>query len=210
MRGGRTRVVGPVWYVTSMNANVDPADSFAALPRRLFLDSSTLQTLLDYGETVFEGVEPPRGDRAHRMPGFLDDLDALHKVFLVNDRAMFDIVLSDDSLREVAEKGDAAYMRWALDVLDHWRARIDEYRGGAFGGQGLIVSTRLDEPRFGYLSVKDKGLIRDALALECDAFLTMEKRLARNSRDLEGQLGLKVLRPPDYWGLLQPWAALYR
>lgn len=194
----------------SMNAHVDSLDSFTGLPNRLFLDSSTLQTLLDYGETVFEGVQPPRSDRAHRIPGFLDDLDALHKVFLVNERAMFDIVLSEDSLHEVAEKGDAAYLRWALDVLDHWRARIEEYKGRAFSGQGVIVSTRLDESRFGYLSVKDKGLIRDALALECDAFLTMEKRLARNSRDLECQLGLKVLRPPDYWGLLQPWAALYR
>lgn len=186
------------------------ADAFAALPRRLFLDTSTLQTLMDYGETVFEGIEPPLSDRAHQMPSFLCDVEALRKIFLVNERAMFDIVISDNTLHEVAEKGDNAYLRWALDVLDHWHVRIEEYAGGAFGRQGLILSTRLDDQRYGYLSAKDKRLIRDAVALECDAFLTMEKRLARNSEDIERQLELKVLRPPDYWALLRPWAALYR
>jgi hypothetical protein len=62
----------------------DALDRFAALPRRLFLDSSTLQTLLDYGEFIWENVEPPPNDRAHTMPGFLDDLDALRAIFQVN------------------------------------------------------------------------------------------------------------------------------
>jgi hypothetical protein len=51
--------------------------------------------------------------------------------------------------------------------------------------------------------------VRDALALECDAFLTMEKKLAKNAAHIGTQLGLKILRP-DYWALLRPWAALYR
>jgi hypothetical protein len=42
----------------------DSNASIAALPQRLFLDSSTLQTLLDYGGTVFEGEQPPSGSRA--------------------------------------------------------------------------------------------------------------------------------------------------
>jgi hypothetical protein len=57
---------------------------------------------------------------------------------------------------------------------------------------------------------KDKRLVRDALALECDAFLPMEKKLAKNATHIGTQLGLKILRPPDYWALLRPWAALYR
>ncbi len=69
---------------------------------------------------------------------------------------------------------------------------------------------RLDETRFGYLSAKDKLLARDALALECDAFLTMERKLPKMADHIERELGLNVLRPPDYWALLEPWAALYR
>lgn len=60
------------------------------------------------------------------------------------------------------------------------------------------------------LNCTKRDLLRDALALECDGFLTMEKKLAKNAPHIEAQLGLKVLRPPAYWALLRPWAALYR
>jgi hypothetical protein len=42
---------------------------FDALPRRVFLDSSTLQTLLDFGGTIFDGEEPTRTS----IPGHLED-----------------------------------------------------------------------------------------------------------------------------------------
>ena len=38
----------------------------------------------------------------------------------------------------------------------------------------------------------------------------MEKKLTKNAAHIEAQLGLRILRPPDYWALLRPWGALYR
>jgi hypothetical protein len=129
----------------------DPVEAFAALPRRLFLDSSTLQNLLNYGEFVWENVEPPPNDRAHRTPGFLDELKALRAIFQVNERASFDMVLSDNSLKEVLDKRDSSYLRWAMDVLSFWHDRIEEYRGQAIMGHGEELANRLDWPSFGYL-----------------------------------------------------------
>ena len=165
--------------------------AFDAIPRRLFLDSSTLQTLLAHGGAIFDG-EPPIVDAAGGVG--TDELEALRLIVLVNERAMFDFVLSEGSIDEVLAKRDPKYTRWAYDVLDHWHLRVAEYRGGAFEGSGATRAARLDDPRFGYLSVKDKRLLSDALALECDAFLTIEQKLPKMGRDIETHLQIKVLR----------------
>ncbi len=184
---------------------------FIELPRRLFLDSSTLQTMMRYGEFIWENVEPTVDDRAYTMPGFMDDLDALRMMFQVNQRAAFDIVVSENSVSEVSAKGEGAYIAWALDVLDHWRGRVDDYSGSgvAVSGTGRQLAARLDGAEVGYLSIKDKLLLRDAVLLECDAFITMEKKLARNATHIQALVGLEVLRPPTYWKVLRPWAGLY-
>ena len=39
------------------------------------------------------------------------------------------------------------------------------------------LGLRLAEPSFGYLSEQDRRLVREAIILRCDAFLTVERRL---------------------------------
>jgi hypothetical protein len=187
----------------------DAPDRFAALPRRLFLDSSALQTLLDYGEFIFDNVEPSPGDRAHTMHAFLDDLDALRAIFQVMSCGAFDVVLSENSLAEVLDKKDVSYARWAHEVVLHWLTRIEEYEGRAFKRSEKELAERLDRPAVGYLSAKDKRLLMDAVALECEVFLTMERKLPRNAAQIAAVVPLQVLRPPEYWALLRPWADLY-
>src|SRR5690242_11150527 len=68
----------------------DPVRAWLSLPRRIYLDTSTLQNLYDFGGEIFEG-EPfePRG-RAARVQGLADEIDALQMIFMVNQRAMFE------------------------------------------------------------------------------------------------------------------------
>jgi hypothetical protein len=88
----------------------------------------------------------------------------------VNERAAFDYVLSGGSLDEVTDKRDPRYTQWALDVLDHWQLRVEEYAGRALDGSGERLAERLDERRLKYLSVRDKRLLRDAIELEWTPF----------------------------------------
>ena len=68
----------------------------------------------------------------------------------------------------------------------------------------------IDESKFGYLSEKDRLLLRHAIILRCEAFLTVESRLPRNAAHIERELGIRILTPITYWEILRPWAALWR
>ena len=183
--------------------------SFEELPARIFLDSSVLQTIHGYGEIVFENEDLPASDKMWTISGGPEELEALRAIFFVNQRAMFEFALSEHSFAEVEASGDRRYLRWAYDVLDHWHACLEGYDGSPFSGDGIVRAERLDSSRFGYLSEKDRLLLRDAVSLECDAFLTMERRLPNNAPHLKRELELIVLRPTSFWLMLRPWARLF-
>jgi hypothetical protein len=63
------------------------------------------------------------------------------------------------------------------------------------------LARKLASSKCGYFSDKDRLLIRDAVMLECHAFLTMDNKLARNAVHIEKELGLKVLSSSGYWKL---------
>jgi hypothetical protein len=182
-------------------------EDFEQLPRRIFLDSSTLQTLQNYGEFIWENEEIPQANRIWSMPNGIKNLEALRNIFIVNERAGFEFALSDNSLTEVSKKKDARYLQWAYDVLDHWLACLEEAEDVPDANSRLAA--KLDGNSFGYLGAGDRALIRDAVLLDCDAFLTMEQRLPKNALHIQRELGLRVLTPVQYWDLLRPWAKLY-
>ncbi|MBV8997010.1 MAG: hypothetical protein JO287_25680 [Pseudonocardiales bacterium] len=185
-----------------MDQNDARLQAWFTLPRRIYLDTSTLQNLYDYGGVIFEG-EPfePLGQAA-KVKGLDEELDALRKIFLVNERASFEFVITEANFREVTQRGAPGYTQWVYDVLDTWLIQSE--------GEGPPASgIQLDDRRFGMISAKDWLLLQDALDWCCDAFMTMERRLPTAATFIERQTGLQVMRPTTYWKLLQPWAALY-
>ena len=177
------------------------------LPRRVFLDSCTAQTLRDYGAFVYEGEPITDTDRIHHIPDGVANLDALRNVFLVSERAMFEWIVSERSLHEARDKCDPGHMQWLWDIAYHSRVCLD---GEGSSTQSEELADRLAEPKFGYLSDKDRLLLQDAISLRCEAFLTMERRLPRNAVHIGRELGIEVLTPIAHWEILRPWAALWR
>ena len=101
------------------------AARFEDIPRRIFLDSSTLQTLQTYGGFLYENEPVPADDRIHQDPRGAAKLEALRFIMQVAERAPFEFALSKNSFVEVQQRGDWAYLRWAYDVLDHWLACLE-------------------------------------------------------------------------------------
>jgi hypothetical protein len=183
--------------------------NFEDLPRRIFLDSCTAQALRDYGAYIYEGEVIPECDRIHFVTDGAANIDSLRHIFQVNERALFEWIVSPGSLQEAHDKADPGHMQWLWDIADHARVCLE---GDSVTKESEALAARLDESKFGYLSEKDKLLLREAVLLRCEAFLTMERRLPRNAPHVERELGILILilTPTTHWAMLQPWAALWR
>ena len=180
---------------------------FKSLPRRIFLDSCTAQTLRDYGGYIYEAEPIPASDRIHWVTEGIANVEALRNILLVNERAQFEWIVSRGSMQEAHDKGDPGHMQWLWDIADHSQVC---HAGDGLTADSEALSARLDEPKFGYLSEKDRLLLRHAIVLRCEAFLTVERRLPRNAAHIERELGIRILTPIMHWEILRPWAALWR
>jgi hypothetical protein len=176
-------------------------------PQRIFLDSSTLQTMLRYGGFLYEREPVAINDPIHRDSEGIKKLEALRRIMEVAERAPFEFAVSVNSFNEVRRAKDSRYLRWAYDVLDHWRVCLEE-NGSPVIDEALV--NVLDSEVVGYLGKGDRDLIRDALGFGCDTFLTMENKLPRNGAHLHRVLHLRVESPTGVWERILPWAALFR
>jgi hypothetical protein len=178
-------------------------DAWLSLPRRVYLDTSTLQILYDFGGEIFENEPFEPIGRAARVEGLGDEIDALRMIFAVNERAMFEFVVTEGSLREVVNRTRPGYTQWVFDVLETWLIQSESEAPPTPG-------TTFRDQRFGMFSAKDRRLLQEALDWRCEAFMTMERRLPTAAAFIERETSLRVMRPTTYCGLLGRWANLYR
>jgi len=177
-----------------------------AVPRRIFLDSCTAQTLLDYDYYINEGEDIRLDDKIYRIPGGLENLYALRMITIIGQRALFQWIISENSLREGIAKRDPTHMTWLWEIVHHTEVCLD---GDGPTHESINLARKLDDKKFGYLSAKDRLLLQDAVFLKCDSFLTVERRLPKNAGHIQREIGIRILTPSDHWKILSPWAALW-
>lgn len=177
------------------------------MPQRIFLDSSTLQTLQNYGGFLYENEPIDESDRIYKDHEGISKLNALRQIMQVAERAPFEFALSENSFAEVKRSGDPTYLRWAYDVLDHWRVCVEE---SGIPECNQVALEKISSGAIGYLGAGDRALLRDAITFGCDTFLTMENKLPKNGGHLRQSLGIQVESPCGVWARIEPWAALFR
>jgi hypothetical protein len=182
------------------------ASAFESLPRRIFLDSCTAQTLRRYGGYIYEGEPIDTEDRINKITNGIANVEALRAIFQISERALFEWIVSRGSMEEAQAKRDGGHMQWLWDIADHSEACLESDGPTA---ESEALGERLSEPKFGYLSFADRRLIREAVILRCEAFLTVERRLPNNAAHIERELGIRILTPIQHWQALRPWAALW-
>lgn len=183
------------------------AGDFFSIPSRIFLDSCVVQTIGSYGAFLGDNQALDGKDRVYRVSQGYENLLALRNILRLAERGSFQFIVGTSSRKEAADRKRQSYMRWFEDVFAY-SAAFKEASGGVALAR-YRTSLRLDQPMFGYLSAKDRVVLKDAVALGCSGFLTMEQRLPRNGPHLVRELGLQILTPTTYWEMLAPWGALF-
>ncbi len=91
------------------------SSKFENIPCRIFLDSSILQALQDYGAFLYENGPLSKVDPIYRDPKGIAKLETLRHIMQISERAPFQFALSRNSFVEVQAKRDTQYLQWAYD-----------------------------------------------------------------------------------------------
>jgi len=174
---------------------------FRSLPRRIFLDSSILQTLTTYDKVIYEHDDIPSSSKILQVPDGLRNIEALRDIFFMDQYLRLELILSTNSFLEVEAKFDPLYLQSVRKIRDNWHCTaLNDF--SFLTRTRVSILNKLEDKQLGYLSIKDMKLIIDAVKFGCDIFLTMERRLPMNSKPIKKLLGISVLRPFE---LLDMW-----
>jgi hypothetical protein len=181
----------------------------AIVPWRIFIDTCTFQVIGDCGGFVFGEDDLPKATdyapgaapQVLSRPDAEEILVSLKRIFHFNDRANFDWIASETSIEEVDAARDHYNSRYVRDIIDHSTACLADHPPTEAANRmvRLIASGRC-----GSFGAKDRQLLIEAAASECDVFLTIEKRLPRNADAVLRKMPLLITTPAGLWELLKP------
>lgn len=181
------------------------------IPQRIFLDTSSLNFILDYGECIFDNLTPSEALDKRTV----EDISAFRDIFSTGERAAWQIAVSPFTYREIIRTQHAQkqyYLKkWFMDVWDYWNSIIEENNDLPSFAEAEHAKIRLLSS--GVLDilpdVEDRMLICDATVYRCDCFCTRDWRTILKHREHLISLPIKIITPAEWWNLVKPFAALW-
>jgi len=181
------------------------------VPRRVFLDTSSLNFILDNGAYIFNSMTPPVSLSKRQ----LQDIDAFCKIFLAGKRAFWQVAISPFTYKEIISTHNANkryYLQnWFMEVWHYWLGILEE--ANDLPSFVEAEHTKIELLSSGILDVipdiEDRLLICDAIVYKCDCFCTRDWRTILKHRDHLGGLPIKILTPSEWWKLIEPYSGLW-
>jgi len=181
------------------------------IPGRAFLDTSSLNFILENGESIFDGVQPS-GKLSKRA---LEDIDAFYNLWFTGSRAFWQLAVSPLTYQEISatqEPSKRYYLEnWFNEVWSYWLETIDK-------NNDLPSLMESEKARIHILSsgilndlhdVNDRILICDAIVYKCDCFCTRDWKTILRKRNLLKTLPIKIVTPTEWWSMIKPYASLW-
>jgi hypothetical protein len=182
----------------------------ADIPGRIFLDTCVVNFILDFGEQIHDGVAvPPQVDERDAL-----DIEAFYNLFLVGQRAMWQLAISPHTYFEIARTREdsrrSGLDRWFQELWQYWQSIVD-------ASDDLPTFIEAEDHRVrtlssGYLDtlpdVGDRVLLCDAIVYRCELFCTRDwSTIIRHRSELKG-LPIEIVTPSEWWARIRLHAAL--
>jgi len=177
------------------------------IPYRVFLDTSVVNFILDYGEYIHNGVPYPE-DASERI---ISDIEALYNIFLTGQRAPWQLAVSPSTFKEVISTNAPSRRfhleNWFLEIWDYWRNIVAS-------NYDLTNSIEAEDIRINLLAsgvldilsdIGDRLLICDAIVYKAQCFCTRDWNTILKYREHLKNLPIKIVTPKEWWFLIRPY-----
>lgn len=180
------------------------------VPGRVLLDTNVINLIVDRAEILFDG-EPLPNDIPESER---EDIVSLHQLFLVGDRAQWELAVSPTTAREISNTTDPirrrALERAFGEYLNYWwdiaaeYGDVDEAYAVDLGRRIAAASVLKSLP-----DLADRELVAHAIAYGCDALCTRDRRTILRHRGKINVGPLDIISPGEWWAKVRPYAALW-
>lgn len=177
---------------------------FDRIPRRIFLDTSVVNTMVKHSPNVFE--QEPLDPTLESV--LAEDVESLMHIVAVSGRGQWEFVSSNAMLEELSQTRSEEVRKALLDYgveLVEVDCKEEEVGFREDFSRRLIRSSLLQEMP----DVSDRLLLAHAIAMQCDVFCTRDRSTIVSKRSLLPKLNIRILTPKEWWATLRPWAGLF-
>ncbi len=169
-------------------------------PRRIFLDTSVINFIVEYYDVLFDGAELDH-DVSERV---YDDLQAIARIFNYASHNAIEMIISKTTFEEVNATKDLAKRQklddYCKELWTYFHLLIEE----DFTPPGIQVKyfeEFLSEKGLKYLGdASDRKLLVEALFYKCDIFCTRDwSTILKYREQLKEGIPIQLLTPIEWY-----------
>ena len=185
--------------------------SILNLPRRVLLDASTINFILDFGEQILDEMSIP--DNLHE--DFSNEIEALQLFFLAGERASWQVVVTQRVYKKVLGTKDLTRQFFIDNWLNHikrdWMRTVkancylpslveaENIRAELYASD---LSTKCPDP-------DGRLVIVEAVVNRCELICARSNTELFAIRDRIESLPVRVVTPTQLWERISPYAHIW-
>lgn len=177
-------------------------EQFEQIPGRVFLDTCVVNLLIDHSETIHDNCAPS----TLLTERVASDVEALRNLWIVGQRAQWQLAISPLTYHEVTETTRPDQRR----KLQAWFFELWAYWQEALATETILPQSPSSLSNLHLLpDANDRRLVIDSVMYNCDAFCTRDWSTILRHRTALSDLGVRIITPTEWWRAIKRWAGIW-